>query len=148
MTEERKVTGRLRDTGRCATCFESFNPACPRAVLDESTQETPRQAEAPVRPVLRPRATAGSDAGAGVGPRVVAQPPATPRPRNAATPSGSAGTPSGSDSAPPAPAPVRDPRRPRTGASPSPRQERTPWQERTAPRSVPGAAAPAPGTPG
>lgn len=138
MTDERKLTARLRDTGRCATCFEAFNPACPRAVLDEGTVEVPREAAEPVRPAPRPRATAGSEVGgvpgAVVAPRVGAQPPVAPRSRGTAAPAGSAETPSGS-------APVRDPRRPRAGASGAP----SPWQERAAPRPAPGAAAPAPG---
>ncbi|MFE6667365.1 hypothetical protein ACFVFH_27865 [Streptomyces sp. NPDC057697] len=127
MTDEGRTTGRLQDAGRCATCFESFNPACPRAVLDEASQMVPRKVSEPVRPLApgpRPRTASGPAA-----PRTSAAPPGPPAPlpglRGAERPA----------------AAFRDPRRPRTDASAA----AAPWQERTAPRVTPGAASPAPG---
>ncbi|MFF4081705.1 hypothetical protein ACFYZN_20155 [Streptomyces sp. NPDC001777] len=99
MTDEGRTSGRLRGTGRCATCFEAFNPACPRARLDEETREVPRGVSAPAKPLppaSRPRTTAGPSDGAdrtdGRGtatrPRVVVQPPSDPRPETTARPAG------------------------------------------------------------
>lgn len=93
MTEEHELTGRHPWSGRCATCFKAFNPACPRAVLDESTQEVPRRPAEPVPPLTsmsQRRTTANpptpeSPAASGnpgdtARPRATAQPTAASRP--------------------------------------------------------------------
>ncbi|MES9594000.1 hypothetical protein ABWK57_34970, partial [Streptomyces sp. NPDC094045] len=73
MTDEGRMTGRLQGAGRCATCFESFNPACPRAVLDEASRVVPRPISTRLGSVVKPRSSGLSRCGYGLMRRLLAR---------------------------------------------------------------------------